>query len=369
MLYFLLHELDCVHRLWGKYIDELIQLKALTTIGPQPLAAGSYYLLSDLLYRSAVLTNSFAGIVEGYDTDAYGNTLLFSGSGTMGWFDNDDAPASYSACRYAFMGREYDAETRSVSFRARCYSTALGRFLSRDPSDYADGPNMYQFVGSDPASNTDPLGAKTCPCPAGTVDLRVSAGDISASNLDKALGEESIAGFVRDVAATIPEGKCVRKLIIVAHGNQLTLTLGKNSAHYVDQGNSKDQNVTQNNVLLFAKDLNSVICFCAPCEIFLLSCNTGLGGWVQTIADETGCTIYAPEGFCFPDASDPLSSKLLVSNQSSFQPGQLLTSPKGAKVAWRKFDPHQAPTEFPGTPAPASQAVPKKPKQPTTAPS
>ena len=68
----------------GQYIDELIQLKALTTIGPQSLAAGNYYLLSDLLYRSAALTNSAGGIVEAFDTDAYGGTILFSACGGAG---------------------------------------------------------------------------------------------------------------------------------------------------------------------------------------------------------------------------------------------------------------------------------------------
>jgi hypothetical protein len=39
----------------------LIQLKALASIGPQPLATGNYYLLSDLLYRSAALTKTIGG--------------------------------------------------------------------------------------------------------------------------------------------------------------------------------------------------------------------------------------------------------------------------------------------------------------------
>ncbi len=67
-----------IQYVWGHYIDELVQLKALTNIGPQSLASGNYYVLSDLLYRSAALTNTSGAVVEAYDTDAYGNTLLFS---------------------------------------------------------------------------------------------------------------------------------------------------------------------------------------------------------------------------------------------------------------------------------------------------
>jgi RHS repeat-associated protein len=160
MLYFLLHELDCVHRLWGQYIDELIQLKALTTIGPRPLSAGSYYLLSDLLYRSAALTNSAGGIVEAFDTDAYGNTIPFSaGGGTGGaWWSNSDTQAAYSACRYVFTGREYDVETGNYFYRARYYEPPFGRFIGRDPIAYSESANLYSYVGDFSANHADPMG-------------------------------------------------------------------------------------------------------------------------------------------------------------------------------------------------------------------
>ncbi len=59
-------------RLWGTYIDELIQLTTLTTLGAQNVPAGTYHLLQDLLFRAVVLTNSSGAIVEAYDIDAYG---------------------------------------------------------------------------------------------------------------------------------------------------------------------------------------------------------------------------------------------------------------------------------------------------------
>ena len=42
---------------WGQYVDELIQLKAIASLGPQGVT-GVNYLLSDLLYRSAALTQA-----------------------------------------------------------------------------------------------------------------------------------------------------------------------------------------------------------------------------------------------------------------------------------------------------------------------
>jgi len=153
-----------IQYLWGQYVDELIQLKALTTIGPQPLAAGNYYLLSDLLYSSAALTNSTGGIVEAFDTDAYGDTLLFSGPGMSGWFNNDDVQAAWSACRYVFTGREYDAETELYFYRARYYGPGLGRFLSRDPLLYSFELGIYEYVGSRPTLTGDPAGLGPCSC-------------------------------------------------------------------------------------------------------------------------------------------------------------------------------------------------------------
>jgi len=149
-----------VQYVWGQYIDELIQLKALTAIGPQPLAAGNYYLLSDLLYRSAALTNSSGTIVETYDTSAYGDTLLFSaGGGTGGaWWSNADTQAAYSACRYVFTGREYDAETQGYFYRARFYHARIGRFLGRDPRRRGLEPNLYEYLIVVPALLRRPRG-------------------------------------------------------------------------------------------------------------------------------------------------------------------------------------------------------------------
>lgn len=150
-----------VQYVWGQYIDELIQMNTYASAGPQPLAAGNYYLLSDLLYRSVALTSATGAIVEVYDSDAYGNTLLFESPGADGtWFTNDDVATAYAACRYVSTGREYDAETQNYFYRARYYCQGLGRFLSRDPAGLGAGMNLYQFCNSYPCSTTDPSGLR-----------------------------------------------------------------------------------------------------------------------------------------------------------------------------------------------------------------
>ena len=59
---------------------------------------------------------------------------------------------------FRFTGQMRDAATGLSYHRARYYSAALGRFLSPDPLGYADGFNLYAYVGNDPVNFADPGG-------------------------------------------------------------------------------------------------------------------------------------------------------------------------------------------------------------------
>ena len=152
--------------LWGIYLDELLQMTTYAAAGSQPLAAGMYYPLQDLLYRSTALTDSSANIVEVYDTDAYGNTLIFSvADGTGNWWSDSAVQADYPACAFIFTGQRLDAETGLFYDKNRYYSMASGRFLSKDPIGYrGKDPNLYRYVVNSPISHVDPLGMKIWCC-------------------------------------------------------------------------------------------------------------------------------------------------------------------------------------------------------------
>ena len=83
---------------------------------------------TDHRYSVEKLTNQNAAIVVEYDYDAYGKQTLISGT----------FPAGQS---YGHTGRRHDEETGLQYFRARYYSAEQGRFISRDPLGYVDGPS------------------------------------------------------------------------------------------------------------------------------------------------------------------------------------------------------------------------------------
>jgi RHS repeat-associated protein len=68
--------------------------------------------------------------------------------------------ASYSSIDnpYTFTGRRLDEETGLMYYYARYYSPTLGRFIGRDPLEYVDGKNLYEYVGGATVNALDPLG-------------------------------------------------------------------------------------------------------------------------------------------------------------------------------------------------------------------
>ncbi|MBF0385416.1 MAG: RHS repeat-associated core domain-containing protein, partial [Candidatus Omnitrophica bacterium] len=45
--------------------------------------------------------------------------------------------------------------------RARYFDASVGRFISEDPSGFADGPNIYSYAQNNPVVFVDPLGLST----------------------------------------------------------------------------------------------------------------------------------------------------------------------------------------------------------------
>jgi RHS repeat-associated protein len=111
--------------------------------------ARSWYLRNALGSVLAVLEQD-EDVAVSYRYDPYGNVTITRGgsayvSDPLGQF-------------ITFTGRWRDEETKTYYYRARQQDPATGRFLQRDPEGTSEGPNLYEYVSSNPANATDPTG-------------------------------------------------------------------------------------------------------------------------------------------------------------------------------------------------------------------
>jgi RHS repeat-associated protein len=95
------------------------------------------------------LVKDCSTIVADFDYDSFGRQA--SGGGYV-------SPAAVDFL-FGYAGGIYDPETGNQYHEARYYDSALGRFLSEDPSSFAGGDaNLYRYAEGDPVNNYDPEG-------------------------------------------------------------------------------------------------------------------------------------------------------------------------------------------------------------------
>jgi RHS repeat-associated protein len=78
-----------------------------------------------------------------YDYDVWGNRTKLSGD---------------LECEIGFTGYWNHAPSGLYLSPTRAYSSALGRFISRDPLGEKGGLNLYGYVGNDPVNEVDSTG-------------------------------------------------------------------------------------------------------------------------------------------------------------------------------------------------------------------
>jgi RHS repeat-associated protein len=100
-------------------------------------------------FSVTALSDSSGNISERYAYTAYGQPTFLNSSGAV-------QTSSAASNRYTYTGREWDATLGLYHFRARWMSGLTGRFLTRDPSGFTDGKNLY--VTSFAMKGVDPSG-------------------------------------------------------------------------------------------------------------------------------------------------------------------------------------------------------------------
>ena len=117
----------------GPGVDNVLRQKSQST--------GALYFLHDHLGSMVGLTNASGNVVERTQYDPFGDS------------------AGSSLTRYGFTGRERDAATGLIFYRARWYDPQSMRFLSEDPVGFAGGDlNLYGYAWQNPINYRDPFG-------------------------------------------------------------------------------------------------------------------------------------------------------------------------------------------------------------------
>ena len=108
----------------------------------------SFWYHSDAQGNVRQLSNSAGSVVDTYLYDAYGKTVSTVGT--------DTNPFRYGGQ----VGYYSDDPTNNASILCglRWYDPTSGRFLSRDPIQYAGGANLYEYANDNPLKYCDPSG-------------------------------------------------------------------------------------------------------------------------------------------------------------------------------------------------------------------
>jgi RHS repeat-associated protein len=93
-------------------------------------------------------------VAERYTYDPYGKVTFKAAD----WSDAANQAKSAYDNEVLYCGYRYDPESGNYLARRRYLTPPLGRWLTPDPIVHGDGMNMYQYVGSRPASRLDPTG-------------------------------------------------------------------------------------------------------------------------------------------------------------------------------------------------------------------
>jgi RHS repeat-associated protein len=100
----------------------------------------AYRIITDHLGSPRLVVDDWGQVVQRMDYDAFGNVL------------NDTNPGFQP---FGFASGLYDRDTGVVRFGARDYDPSTGRWTTKDPYLFVNGPNLYAYAAHDPVNRVD----------------------------------------------------------------------------------------------------------------------------------------------------------------------------------------------------------------------
>ena len=216
--------------------------------------------------------------------------------------------------KFRFSCEYTDDELGLVYYNYRHLNPTDGRWINRDPIQEQGGQHLYGFLGNNSLINIEITGkiffGKDVVINA-TPDLK------SKSDAERTIKEYTFKGIINEIDDEVNCFCCIENLTLIMHGNPGEMVIVPKPGETIIWNNSTDpkkaNRIYEGNVTEMVKALKNEETFCSKCFIYLVSCEVGLGVLPQKIANESKCTVYAPNGYAAIGEDDnPLHSKVFT---------------------------------------------------------